>query len=40
MTLEEKIGQMIMAWTHVQFLNVESPEYLQMQEEMRTYRRA
>lgn len=37
MTLEEKIGQMIMVWAHVQFLNVDSPEYLQMQEEMRTY---
>ena len=37
MTLEEKIGQMIMVWAHVQFLNVESPEYLRMQEEMRTY---
>ena len=36
MTLEEKIGQMIMVWAHVQFLNVESPEYLQMQEEIRT----
>lgn len=37
MTLEEKIGQMIMVWAHVQFLNVDSPEYLQMQEEMRTH---
>jgi len=37
MTLEEKIGQMIMVWAHVQFMNVESPEYLQMQDEMRTY---
>jgi beta-N-acetylhexosaminidase len=37
MTLEEKIGQMIMVWAHVQFLNVDNPEYLQMQEEMRTY---
>src|SRR5450631_756884 len=37
MTLEEKIGQMIMVWAHVQFLNVGSPEYIQMQEEMRTY---
>ena len=37
MTLEEKIGQMIMVWAHLQFLNVDSPEYLQMQEEMRTY---
>ncbi|HEV2487194.1 MAG TPA: glycoside hydrolase family 3 protein [Terracidiphilus sp.] len=37
MTLEEKIGQMILVWARVQFLNVDSPEYLQMQEEMRTY---
>jgi beta-N-acetylhexosaminidase len=37
MTLEEKIGQMIMVWAHVQFLNVDNPEYLHMQEEMRTY---
>jgi beta-N-acetylhexosaminidase len=37
MTLEEKIGQMIMVWVHVQFLNVESPEFLQMSDEMRTY---
>ena len=28
MTLEEKIGQMIMVWAKVQFLNPESPEYL------------
>ena len=35
MTLEEKIGQMIMVWAHVQFLNVESPEYLKMLDEMR-----
>ena len=37
MTLEEKIGQMIMVWARAQFLNVESPEYLQMCEEMRNY---
>ncbi len=37
MTLEEKIGQMIMVWARVQFLNVESPEYVQMQDEMRKY---
>jgi beta-N-acetylhexosaminidase len=37
MTLEEKIGQMIMVWAHAQFLNTESPEYLQMCEEMRAY---
>jgi beta-N-acetylhexosaminidase len=37
MTLEEKIGQMIMVWAHVQFLNVESPEYQQMRDEISTY---
>lgn len=37
MTLEEKVGQMIMVWAHVQFLNVESPDYLKMRDEMRTY---
>jgi beta-N-acetylhexosaminidase len=37
MTLEEKIGQMIMVWAHAQFLNVESPEYLQLCGQMRTY---
>jgi beta-N-acetylhexosaminidase len=37
MTLEEKVGQMIMVWARVQFLNVESPEYLQLREQMRTY---
>ena len=37
MTTEEKVGQMIMVWAQVQFLNVESPEYLQLREEMRKY---
>lgn len=37
MTLEEKIGQMIMVWARVQFLNVESPEYLQLRDEMVKY---
>jgi beta-N-acetylhexosaminidase len=37
MTLEEKIGQMIMVWAKVQFLNVESPEYLQLRDEMTKY---
>lgn len=37
MTLEEKVGQMIMVWAHVQFLNVESPEFQQMRDEVRTY---
>ncbi|MGA9670099.1 MAG: glycoside hydrolase family 3 N-terminal domain-containing protein [Terracidiphilus sp.] len=37
MTLEEKIGQMIMVWAKVQFLNVESPEYLELRDEMAKY---
>jgi len=28
MTLEQKIGQMFMIWSHAQFLNVKNPEYL------------
>ncbi|HEY2469024.1 MAG TPA: glycoside hydrolase family 3 protein [Terracidiphilus sp.] len=37
MTIEEKIGQMIMVWAHVQFLNVQSPDYLQLIDEMNKY---
>jgi beta-N-acetylhexosaminidase len=37
MTLEEKVGQMIMVWARVQFLNVESPEYVELREDMRKY---
>jgi beta-N-acetylhexosaminidase len=37
MTMEEKVGQMIMVWAQVQFLNVESPEYLRLRDEMRQY---
>jgi len=37
MTLEEKIGQMFMVWAKVQFLNPESPEYLQLRDEMAKY---
>jgi beta-N-acetylhexosaminidase len=37
MTLEEKIGQMIMVWAKVQFLNVNSPDYLQLRDEMAKY---
>jgi beta-N-acetylhexosaminidase len=37
MSLEEKIGQMIMVWARVQFLNVRSPEYIQLREEMLKY---
>jgi beta-N-acetylhexosaminidase len=37
MTLEEKIGQLIMVWAKVEFLNAESPEYLQLRDEMTKY---
>jgi len=37
MTLEEKIGQMIVPWAKVQFLNVESPKYLQLRDEIDRY---
>jgi beta-N-acetylhexosaminidase len=37
MTLEEKVGQMIVVWAKVQFLNPESPEYLQLRDEMEKY---
>lgn len=37
MTLEEKIGQMIVVWAKVKFLNPESPEYLELRDEMTKY---
>ncbi len=37
MTLEEKIGQMIVVWAQVQFLNPQSPEYLELRDEMTKY---
>jgi beta-N-acetylhexosaminidase len=37
MTLEEKVGQMIVVWAKVQFLNPESPEYLELRDEMAKY---
>jgi beta-N-acetylhexosaminidase len=37
MTLEEKVGQMIVVWARVQFLNPESPEYLELRDEMKKY---
>jgi beta-N-acetylhexosaminidase len=37
MTLEEKIGQMIMVWAKVRFLNVDSPDYLELRDEMTKY---
>jgi len=37
MTLEEKVGQMIMVWAKVQFLNPQSAEYLELRDEMTKY---
>jgi beta-N-acetylhexosaminidase len=37
MSLEEKIGQMIMVWAKVRFLNDASPEYAALREEMVRY---
>jgi beta-N-acetylhexosaminidase len=37
LTLEEKIGQVFMIWCRASFLNVESPEYLQLRESMQKY---
>jgi beta-N-acetylhexosaminidase len=37
MTLEEKVGQVFMIWCRASFLNVESPEYLQLRESMQKY---
>lgn len=37
MSLEEKVGQVFMIWCRASFLNVESPEYLQLREAMQKY---
>ena len=37
MTLDEKIGQMIIVWAKVQFLNVDNPDYLELCDEMTRY---
>lgn len=37
MTLEEKVGQMFMVWAKVQFLNNDSPEYLQLRDDINKY---
>ena len=37
MSLEQKIGQMFMIWSHAQFLNVNSPEYIELRDTMRKY---
>ena len=37
LTLEEKIGQVFMIWCRASFLNVDSPEYLQLRENINQY---
>src|ERR1700688_3175645 len=37
LSLEEKIGQVFMIWCRASFLNVESPEYLQLLDDMQKY---
>jgi beta-N-acetylhexosaminidase len=37
MSLEEKIGQMIMVWAHVEFMNQSSPEYTKLTDEIHQY---
>ena len=37
MSLEQKVGQMFMIWSHAQFLNVNSPEYVELRDTMRKY---
>jgi len=37
MTMEEKVGQLIMPWARIQFMNVNSPDYLLLRDEMRKY---
>ncbi len=37
MTLEEKVGQVFMIWCRASFLNLESPEYLQLRDSMQKY---
>ncbi|HEY9127953.1 MAG TPA: glycoside hydrolase family 3 protein [Acidobacteriaceae bacterium] len=37
MTLEEKVGQLIMPWAKIRFMNVNDPDYLRLREEMQKY---
>lgn len=37
MTLQEKVGQMILVWAHMEFTNPASPQYQHLLAEMRTY---
>ena len=37
LSLEEKVGQLFIIWVRAQFLNLDSPEYLQLRDTMRKY---
>jgi len=37
LSVEEKVGQLFMIWCRASFLNVDSPEYLQLREAMQKY---
>ncbi len=37
LSLEEKVGQLFMIWVRAEFLNVNSPEYLELRDQMRKY---
>ncbi len=37
MTLEQKVGQMFMVWAKMQFLNAQSPEFLELRQTMTRY---
>ncbi len=37
MSLEEKVGQMLMIWCRAEFLNLDNPEYIRMRDTMRKY---
>ncbi len=37
MTLEQKVGQMFMIWSHAEFFNVKSQEYIHLRDAMRKY---
>src|SRR5499427_10854675 len=38
LTLEEKVGQVFMIWCRASFLNLESPEYLELRDAMQKYK--
>ena len=37
MTLEQKVGQMFMVWARMQFLNVQSPEFLKLRDDLQRF---